>query len=172
LTTRRSKLSPFTGAAPMSLTDDSPMDLIFIEGLRADTVIGINTDELHDPQPLLIDLYAGVPRARACDSDRIGDTIDYGVVHTRLHRLLREHKTQLLEAFAEAIADILIDEFGAHWVRVKVVKPRKYDDVDGVGVMIERRASERVAIVDDSDSRTRGATVLQLLGAGMVPGSK
>ena len=76
-------------------------------------MIGIHDSELHDPQPLVIDLHAGVPRARACDTDRIADTIDYGVVRERLQRLLAEHRLQLLEAFAEAIADILIGEFGA-----------------------------------------------------------
>ena len=45
----------------------------------------------------------------------------------------------------EQIASILIAEFGAHWVRVKVVKPRKFDDVDAVGVQIERRAPSRDA---------------------------
>lgn len=143
-----------------------PMDLIFIEGFVGQTVIGIHDNELHKPQPVAIDLHAGLPRARACDTDRIVDTIDYSVVHARLTRLLAEHRLQLLEAFAEAIADILIDEFGAHWVRVKVVKPRKFDDVQAVGVLIERRASERAAAVP----AWRGAPVLRLIGSGMVPG--
>ena len=109
-----------------------------------------------------IDLHSGVARARACDTDRIGDTIDYSVVHARLHRLLREHRVQLLEAFAETIADILIHEFGARWVRVKVTKPRKFDDVVAVGVQIER----------ESPAATRHAAVLHLIGSGMVPGKR
>ncbi|HWT17761.1 MAG TPA: dihydroneopterin aldolase [Variovorax sp.] len=140
------------------------MDLIFIEGFSGQTVIGIHDSELHHPQPLLIDVHAGVPRARACDTDRIGDTIDYGVVRERLVRLMAEHRLQLLEAFAEAIADILIDEFGAGWVRVKVVKPRKFDDVQAVGVQIERHAPTHHA-----SKLGHGATVLNFLASGMVP---
>ncbi len=148
-------------------TASAPMDLIFIEGFAAQTVIGIHDSELHDPQPLVIDVHAGVPRARACDTDSIADTIDYGVVHERLHRLMAEHRLQLLEAFAEAIADILIDEFGARWVRVKVVKPRKFDDVQAVGVQIERdAATHRPA------KPGHGATVLKFLASGMVPGKR
>lgn len=143
------------------------LDLIFIEGFSGETVIGIHTSELHRPQTIVIDLHAGVPRPRACDTDRIGDTIDYGVVRERLLRLLREHRLQLLEAFAQAVADILLDEFGAHWVRVKVVKPRKFEDVQTVGVQIERFAAER----DDTKSH-RGAAVLHLIGSGMVPGGR
>ena len=158
-----------TRAAVDSLGDDwslsPPLDWISIEGFRGQTVIGIHETELHAAQPLVIDVHAGLPRARACDSDRIGDTIDYGVVRTRLQRLLREHRLQLLEAFAEAIADILIEEFGASCVRVKVVKPRKFDDVDAVGVQIERRAPPRA-------SPGRSAAVLQLLASGMVPGPR
>lgn len=145
------------------------LDLIFIEGFVGQTVIGIHDTELHDPQPVQIDLHAGVLRARACDTDRIGDTIDYSVVHARLHRLLQEHRLQLLEAFAEAIADILLDEFGARWVRIKVVKPRKFADVAAVGVQIERTAS-----VDGARARrdSRSAAVLSLLGSGLVPGTR
>jgi 7,8-dihydroneopterin aldolase/epimerase/oxygenase len=151
---------------PTAAADEAALDLVFIEGLRGQTVIGIHESELHATQPLVIDLVAGVPRARACDTDRIADTIDYGVVRERLHRLLAEHGVQLLEAFAEAIATILLDEFGAVWVRVKVVKPRKFDDVDAVGVMIERRAEASPV------RQQRAAAVLQLIGSGMVPGGR
>ena len=157
-------------ALPSSVDTDgaaTPLDLIFIEGFTRETVIGIHDSELHSPQPLVIDVYAGVPRPRACDSDQIGDTIDYGVVRERLHRLMQEHGVQLLESFAETIATILLDEFGARWVRVKVIKPKKFDDVDAVGVMIERRAVPKAA-----PPLPRGGTVLQLIGAGMVPGQR
>jgi dihydroneopterin aldolase len=142
----------------------TPLDLVFIEGFTGETVIGIDHGELHAAQPLVIDVHAGVPRALACDTDRIGDTINYAAVHARLQRLMAEHRLQLLEAFAEAIADILIGEFAASWVRVRVVKPRKFDDVHSVGVQIERRARAALAPTQ------RGAAVLRLIGSGMVPG--
>ncbi|MDL9997884.1 dihydroneopterin aldolase [Variovorax sp. J22P240] len=149
--------------APPSLADRPALDVIFIEGFVGHTVIGIHETELHRAQPLVIDVHAGLARARACDTDRIADTIDYGAVCERLRRLLAEHELQLLEAFAEAIADIVIREFGAIWVRVKVAKPRKFDDVNAVGVQIERRAPP-----DETLSSHSGA-VLRLIGSGMVP---
>ena len=142
--------------------DEQVLDLIFIEGLRGHTIIGIHPGEFDTPQPLVIDVTAGVPRAHACDTDHIADTIDYSVVRQRLLRLLAEHRLQLLEAFAEAVADILLQEFRAAWVRVKVVKPNKFADVQAVGVQIERRAAPRPA-------PGRSAAVLQLLASGMVP---
>jgi 7,8-dihydroneopterin aldolase/epimerase/oxygenase len=161
---------------PHPINDDAastpaaaPLDLIFIEGFTGTTVIGIHASELHQPQPLVIDVCAGVPRPRACDTDAIADTIDYSVVRERLLRLLREHRLQLLEAFAEQIAAIVLNEFGARWVRVKVVKPRKFDDVQSVGVMIERRAAEGDSAAGKAQ---RGAAVLHLIGSGMVPGGR
>ena len=159
---------PLPGPLPQAQTAE-PMDLIFIEGLRGQTVIGIHESELHRPQPLLIDVQAGLPRARACATDRIGDTIDYGAVRERLQRLLIEHRLQLLEAFAEAIAEILLAEFGAAWVRVKVVKPNKFDDVTAVGVQIERSAE---ADPHAAQPHRAAAAVLHLIGSGMVPGGR
>jgi dihydroneopterin aldolase len=141
-----------------------PLDLVFIEGFSGRTVIGIHECEIGTPQPVTIDLCAGRPRVRACQSDCIGDTIDYGQVRERLHRLLREHRVRLLEALAEQVARILLDEFHAHWVRVQVAKPRKFDDTAAVGVLIERRREL------PSPAAARAAT-LHLIGRGLVPGS-
>lgn len=160
-------LSNSPGLAASPRRQDGPsLDLIFIEGFVGETIIGIHETELHRPQPLVIDVHAGLTRARACDTDRIADTIDYGVVCARLRRLLVEHRLQLLEAFAESVADILIGEFGAIWVRVKVVKPKKFSDVAAVGVQIERLAPP------PEDRPSRAAAVLQLIGSGMVPGGR
>ena len=138
------------------------MDVIFIEGLVAQTVIGIFDNELHDPQPVRIDLHAGVPRALACSSDRIHDTIDYGVVRAAVLDLLGKHHVQLLEALAESIAQLLLLDFKAHWVRVAVAKPRKFEDVEAVGVVIERKRAPGAMPAD----------VLSLMGAGMVPDAR
>jgi 7,8-dihydroneopterin aldolase/epimerase/oxygenase len=145
--------------------DRQPLDLVFIEGFCGRTVIGIHDNELHQPQPLTIDVCAGVPRVPACDTDCIADTIDYGALRERLARLLREHRVRLLEALAEQVARIAIDEFHAHWVRVRIAKPRKFEDTEAVGVMIERRRAER------PPAATRAAT-LRLIGQGLVPGSR
>jgi 7,8-dihydroneopterin aldolase/epimerase/oxygenase len=152
-------------APPQPETDPAPLDLIFIEGFVGHTVIGIHQSELHEPQPLVIDLQAGVPRARACSTDRINDTIDYGVVRERLQALMLDHGVTLLEALAEQIAQMLLTDFRAAWVRVKVAKPRKFDDVAAVGVQIERTARHDGTAVQTG----RSAQVLRWIGSGMVP---
>lgn len=151
-------------APQAAATEAQPLDLIFIEGFRGETVIGIHESELHRPQPLVIDLQAGLPRAMACSTDHIADTIDYGVVRGRLQDLMHNHGVTLLEALAEKIAQMLLVDFRAAWVKVKVVKPRKFDDVEAVGVMIER--TQRDAPAAQSG---RSAQVLRWIGSGMVP---
>jgi dihydroneopterin aldolase len=150
-------------AAPTALAADEPLDWVFIEGFQGLTRIGIHESELHGTQPVVIDVAAGTPRARACDTDRIADTLDYAALRLRLQRLLLEHGVQLLEALAEQVAQIVLTEFGAHWVRVRVIKPRKFEDVEAVGVQIERRREPR---------RSGRSSSLTLIGAGLVPGSR
>jgi len=143
---------------------DSAMDVIFINGLRGETVIGIHHSELYDPQPLRVDLAIGVPRSASCRTDRIEDTIDYGEVRSAIHEMFREHSCSLLEAFAEQIALMVIKDFGAHQVRVTVTKPHKFDDVEGVGVTIKR-----VRACDANPSVRCAVDVFQQLGHGLIP---
>ena len=149
---------------PLSQVDGEPLDLVFVDGFVGNTVIGIHDSEQHVPQPLVIDVCVGTPRVRACESDSIADTIDYGELRKRLQRLMLEHGVRLLEPLAEQVAQIALVEFGAHWVRVRIAKPRKFDDTDAVGVQIERRRDPR------APPAPRTAT-LTLIGAGLVPGS-
>ena len=132
-----------TGAASRGLDPGGAeaLDLIFVEGLTGETIIGIDENELHETQPLVIDVCAGVPPTRASSTDCIGDTLNYGDLRLRLLRLLDEHRVQLVEAFAELVADIVLYEYQAHWVRVRVAKPRKFANVQALGVIIERRRS-------------------------------
>jgi len=141
-------------------TASEPLDVIFIDGLQAQTVIGIHQNELHQPQPVRVDIAAGIPRSLACRTDRIGDTLDYGELRTALLELLATHKVQLLEALAEEMARIALEDFGAHWVRVVLAKPAKFEDVASVGVAIERRREARPR---------EPASVLTLIASGLVP---
>ncbi|MBN8967162.1 MAG: dihydroneopterin aldolase [Rhizobiales bacterium] len=123
-------------------SESQALDIILINAFTGQTIIGINESELIHPQTVVIDIQAGVHWLRACNTDKIADTIDYSLICDRLRSLLSEHRFKLLEAFAQAIADLIIDHFGAVWVRVKVVKPHIFEDVEAVGVVIERRKSK------------------------------
>ena len=119
---------------------------------------------MHQPQPVVIHLTAGRKRLPACSSDRIADTIDYSLVRQRLVDYLHSHHHRLFEAFAEGLAAMLLDEFGADWVQVSVAKPHKFPDVENVGLQIVRERSRCQA------DAAHGAEILRFLGRGLTPG--
>ena len=69
-----------------------------------------------------------------------------------------EADRETLQRLAEKIAQLLIADFGAHWVRVSLAKPGKFDDVESVGVLIERRKPAREQHV-----------TCAFLGEGLIP---
>ncbi len=117
---------------------DRPMDIIFIEELRAETWIGIYPREKAMPQIVEISLQIGVSTASAGASDDIRDTVDYSVVVERLRSDLAARHFNLLEKLAEHVATDLLENFAAQWVRISVAKLGMMPGVKRVGVIIER----------------------------------
>ena len=116
------------------------MDKIFVGGLRVDAMIGIYPEERISSRPVEIDLEIGLPGDRVFRSGDVADTIDYAAVSDRIRSELARVRYGLLEQMSQAIAGIVLDEFGAPWVRVTIVKPGVLGSGIRVGVSIERRA--------------------------------
>jgi dihydroneopterin aldolase len=116
------------------------VDKIFIQGLRIEAMIGIYPDERVSSRPVDIDLEIGVPGDRVFESGDVGDTVDYALVSERIRNELSTVRYGLLEEMSQSIANILLNEFRAPWVRVTIVKVGILGDGIKVGVSIERRA--------------------------------
>jgi dihydroneopterin aldolase len=114
------------------------MDIIFIDDLRLSTLIGIYPREKAAPQIIEMSLRIGTTTAGAGASDDIGDTINYAAVVDRLRSELSARHFNLLETLAEYVASLVLDDFGATWVRVSIAKLGVMRDVRRVGVVIER----------------------------------
>ena len=114
------------------------MDIVYLHGLRLDTIIGIWEWERQINQTVVVDLDLGTDISRAGISDAIDDTIDYKAISERLILLAQESKFFLVEALAEKISAILIGEFNIEWVRIRINKQGALADVRDVGVIIER----------------------------------
>ena len=91
------------------------MDTIFIDDFRLDILIGIYEWER-----------------------RIGETIDYAKVVKRIEESLRTQHFLLLERLSEHVAQLILTEFGAPWVKVSVNKIGALRNVKRLGVTIER----------------------------------
>jgi dihydroneopterin aldolase len=114
------------------------MDIIFLRELRIDTLIGIYDWEKRVPQTLQIDLEIGLPDSRAGQTDHIDDALDYAKVTDRIREVLHNRHFNLLEALSEHIAQILLHEFRAPWVKVSVAKLHAIRGSKMVGISIER----------------------------------
>jgi dihydroneopterin aldolase len=113
------------------------MDIIFIQDFRVEILIGVYEWERRVPQTVQLDLEIGLP-PREKRSDRIGDTIDYSKVVARINATLAENHFVLVEALAEHIAQLVITEFRAPWIRASVTKLGALKGVKRLGVTIER----------------------------------
>ena len=114
------------------------MDIIFIDDFRLSTLIGIYPREKVMPQTVEMSLQIGTSTASAGASDNIGDTINYAAVVERIRAELAVQHFNLLEKLAEFVANLLLEEFGAIWVRVSIAKLGMMPGVRRVGVIIER----------------------------------
>ena len=114
------------------------MDIIFIRELRADAWIGIYEWEKLRPQTLDFNLEIGLDTHRAGETDNIRDTVDYGKVVERIRGDLKDQHFKLLEALAEHIAQVVLHDFKALWVKISVAKIAHMRGVKMVGVTISR----------------------------------
>ncbi|WP_198263891.1 dihydroneopterin aldolase [sulfur-oxidizing endosymbiont of Gigantopelta aegis] len=118
------------------------MDIVFIKQLKLDTIIGIHDWEREQTQPIILDIEIGCSIKDAAQSDHIEHCIDYFNVCERMKQLAKEHSYQLVESFVEEVSRIILQEFMAQWVRVKLNKPIAVNEASGVGVIIERSAQD------------------------------
>ena len=114
------------------------MDTIFINELKVKTKLGVPTWERMVAQTIILDIEIGYDLAKAGKSDAIADTIDYGAVVSRVLETLHDNSFQLAEALAEHICQLILKEFGALSVKIKVAKPAILPGLKALGVVIER----------------------------------
>lgn len=114
------------------------MDIVFIEDLRIETVIGIYDWERKIRQVVAIDLEMAFDNTKPAATDRIEDTLDYKAVSKRLIAFVEASHFELVETLAERCAAIVLDEFGVRWLRLKLSKPGAVRGSRAVGVRIER----------------------------------
>ncbi len=115
------------------------MDAILIRDLRVEALIGIHRRERHVKQTLSIDLDIGLPGNAVFASDKVADTIDYEQVALKIRELAGGGPYRLVETFADRVATLLIQDFGAPWVKVSASKIGILPNARLVGVTIERR---------------------------------
>jgi dihydroneopterin aldolase len=113
------------------------VNIVYVKGLRAQAVIGVYEWERNIRQPLVLDLEIGSDTARAAASDDIADALDYADISQQVIALIEASEYQLIESLAEAVARLIIQDFGARWLRLRLSKPGAVAEAEDVGVILE-----------------------------------
>ena len=114
------------------------MDIVFVEDLRIETVIGIYDWERKIKQTVALDLEMAFDNRKPASTDKIEDTLDYKAVSKRLIAFVESSHFELVETLAEKCAQIVREEFRVPWLRLKLSKPGAVRGSKAVGVIIER----------------------------------
>jgi dihydroneopterin aldolase len=114
------------------------MDIVFVKDLRFKTIVGLWDWERQMPQTVSIDLEMGWDMSRAAKTEELSDTLDYKSISKRVEQFVKEKQFKLVEAAADSIAALVMNEFGVPWVRVAMHKPFAVTGSKSVGVVVER----------------------------------
>ena len=114
------------------------MDKIKLTELTVNTVIGIWDWEKRIPQKVVFDIEMSTDINKASKSDSIKDALDYKAVSKRVKQYALENQFDLIEALADKVAEIILNEFEVSWVKLTISKPYAIRDSKNVSLMIER----------------------------------
>jgi len=115
-----------------------PQDIVFIEDLRIDTIIGIYDWEREVKQTIALDIEMAADITRPASTESIDDALNYKAVAKSLISFTEESRFQLVETLAESLAGIILNEFNVPWCRIKLSKLGAVTGARSVGVIIER----------------------------------
>jgi dihydroneopterin aldolase len=113
-------------------------DIVFIEDLRIETIIGIYDWEREVKQTIALDVEMAADNTRPAATENIDDALNYKAVAKRLISFTEESQFQLVETLAESLVQIIMDEFDVPWCRLKLSKLGAVTGSRSVGVIIER----------------------------------
>lgn len=114
------------------------MDIIYLNDLRIDAVIGVYDWERRVRQRIILDLEMGTDIRKAAASDSLDDTLNYKAVDKRLIDFVSHSEFQLVETLAERCAEIVMQEFNVPWLRLRLNKQGAVRGARDVGIIIER----------------------------------
>jgi len=115
------------------------MDRILIRDLLVRCIIGVRDEERRQKQDVVINLSLRVDLRAAGRSDKLADSVDYSSLKKKILAHVEGSRYQLIEALAEAVAGICLQEPAVRLVKVRVEKPGALRFARSVGVEIVRQ---------------------------------
>ena len=121
-------------------------DVIYLDGMLFFGRHGARKEEQTLGQQFKVDIVLEADLSLPRKTDRLADTIDYGLVYEVAREVIEGPSYNLLERLAEEVAVRVLKRFPAKAVRVRVQKPRlpiRGGVLDGVAVEVYRRRAKR-----------------------------
>lgn len=119
------------------------MDKVLIRDLLARGVIGVYEYERNIKQDILINAVLFTDLHQAGKSDRIEDCVDYHKTAELLRQQAENAARFTVEALAEDLAQICLQNPAVEKVILRVEKPGVLEFTQSVGVEIERTQADR-----------------------------
>jgi FolB domain-containing protein len=117
------------------------MDKVLIQDLHVQAILGVNDWERETLRDICINVTLYTDTHPAARSDDIVDCVDYSQVAKDIRALVQAAHRYTIEALAQDIASLCLNQPGVKKVTVRVEKPAAVPGVRSVGVEIERRRS-------------------------------
>ena len=117
-------------------------DRIYGEDLRVKGTIGIFDWEKKIKQEISLSYEIDHDNLSASKEDKIEATTDYKTITKKIISFIEENKFELVETFAEKIAEMVIKDFDVNWIKLRVSKPGALRFSKDVGVIIERTSED------------------------------
>lgn len=114
------------------------MDKVFIKDLVARGIIGIRDWEREKPQEILINITIFTDTRQAAKSDDLADCVDYSALARKVQTHAETAARLTVEALANDLAKICLEQAGVEKVVVRVEKPGAVRFSKSVGVEVER----------------------------------
>ena len=118
------------------------MDKIIIKNLLARGIIGVNDWERNRPQNILINITMFTDTRPAALTDNLDDCVNYSTMSKKVLAHAEAVNRLTVEALANDLARICLEEKGVQKVIVRVEKPGAVRFAESVGVEIERSNDE------------------------------
>jgi len=118
------------------------MDKVLIKNLMARGIIGVNDWERKRAQNILINLTLFTDTRRAGETDNINDSVDYSKMSKKILAHAETVQRFTVEALANDLAKLCLEEKGVMKVIVRVEKPGAVRFAESVGVEVERSRDE------------------------------
>ncbi len=118
------------------------MDKVLIKNLHARGIIGVNEWERNRAQDILINITLFTDTIRAGETDRLEHSVNYSTVSKKILAHAEGARRLTVEALANDLAKLCLEEKDVQKVIVRVEKPGAVRFAESVGVEIERSRNE------------------------------